>query len=211
MRRAVAFAVVFVLVAARGEARTWTVGGDGADFPLIGPAIAAASPGDIIRVRGGVYREDLVIDKRLSIVGEGQPIVFGTGLGSVVTITTGDCELSGFTIESSGSGLTNEMDAAVQVRSNGNRIVNNRMRRVFYGIVVANGTHNEIADNDIQGLGDLPFGRRGDGIYLYRAPENFRGQSRSQDTAAIRRPRRHPRGRRVQTAPGSRRCHGPSS
>ena len=29
------------------------------------------------------------------------------------------------------------MDAAVQVRSNGNRIVDNLMRRVFYGVVVA--------------------------------------------------------------------------
>jgi nitrous oxidase accessory protein len=43
---------------------------------------------------------------------------------------------------------------------------------------VVNGTHNEIADNEIEGLRDLPFGRRGDGIYLYRAPENFVGRNR---------------------------------
>ena len=42
----------------------------------------------------------------------------------------------------------------------------------------ANGIHNEIADNDIQGFGDLPFGRRGDGIYVYRAPENFVARNR---------------------------------
>jgi nitrous oxidase accessory protein len=178
MRRAALCAIILAVVAARAEARTWTVGGDGADFPLIAPAIAAASAGDVIRVRGGVYREDLILDKPLALQGEGQPTLFGTGLGSVVTITAPGCELSGFTIEGSGRGETNEMDAAVQVRSNGNRIVDNHMRRVFYGVVVADAMRNEIADNEIEGLRDLAFGRRGDGVYLYRAPENFVARNR---------------------------------
>jgi len=165
-------AVVLLLTAAGAEARTWTVGGDGADFSLIAPAIAAASAGDVIRVRGGSYRGDLIVDKRLTIVGEGAPTLSGTGIGSVVTILADGCELSGFAIEGSGRGTTNEMDAAVQVRSNGNRIAGNRMRRVFYGVVVADASRNEIADNDIQGLGERAFGQRGDGIYLFRAPEN---------------------------------------
>ena len=178
MRRIALGALVLAFVAASADARTWTVGGDGADFPLIAPAIAAASAGDVIRVRGGVYREDLILDKRLTLTGEGHPTLFGTGLRSVVTITAPGCELSGFTIEGSAMGETNEMDAAVQVRSSGNRIVNNRMRRVFYGVVVADATRNEIADNEIQGLRHLAFGRRGDGIYLYRAPENFVARNR---------------------------------
>jgi nitrous oxidase accessory protein len=176
--RAALGAAILVLVAASADARTWIVGGNGADFPLIAPAIAAASAGDVIRVRGGVYREDLVLDKTLTLMGEGSPTLFGTGLGSVVTITAPECELSGFTIEGSGLGETNEMDAAVQVRSNGNRIVDNHMRRVFYGVVVADAKRNEIADNEIAGLRDLAFGRRGDGIYLYRAPENFVARNR---------------------------------
>lgn len=178
MRPVAPVVVVLTLLAAPAQARTWTVGGRGADFPLIAPAIAAASAGDVIRVRGGVYREDLVVDKRLSIVGEGEPRLFGNGVGSVVTIVAAGCELSGLTIEGSGAGQTNEMDAAVQVRSNGNRIVGNRLRRVFYGVVVVAATHNEIADNDIGGLRDLAFGRRGDGIYLYRAPENVVARNR---------------------------------
>jgi nitrous oxidase accessory protein len=165
--------IVLMLAHNAAEARVWTVGGAGADFPLIGPAIAAAAPGDEIRVRRGVYREDLVVDKKLAIVGEGQPTLFGTGLGSVVTLVANNCVLSGLVIEGSGTGQTNEMDAAVQVRSNGNRIVDNTMRRVFYGVVVADARHNEIADNQIQGLRERPFGQRGDGIYLFRAPENF--------------------------------------
>jgi nitrous oxidase accessory protein len=178
MRRAACCLVLMTVVTIRTEARTWTVGGPGADFPLITPAIAAAVSGDVIRVRGGVYREDLVLDKSLVLAGEGHPTLFGTGVGSVVTIVAPECELSGFTIEGSGIGQTNEMDAAVQVRSNGNRVVDNRMQRVFYGIVVVDAQRNEIADNDIRGLRELPFGRRGDGIYLYRAPENFVARNR---------------------------------
>jgi nitrous oxidase accessory protein len=178
MRRSAVFAIVCASLSARVDAREWMVGGTGADFPLITPAIAAAAAGDVLRVRGGVYREDLVIDKALAIRGEDQPVLFGTGLGSVVTIVAGGCEVSGFTIQESGTGQTNEMDAAVQVRSSNNRILGNRLRRVFYGIVVVNGDHNVIAGNDIEGLRDLGFGRRGDGIYLYRAPENFVGRNR---------------------------------
>ena len=178
MRRTALCLLAVALFAVRADARTWTVGGTGADFPLITPAIAAAASGDVIRVRDGVYREDLVLDKSLVLTGEGQPTLIGTGLGSVVTITAPGCELSGFTIEGSGAGETDEMDAAVLVRSSGNRVVDNRMRRVFYGIVVVDARRNEIAGNDIQGLRHLPFGRRGDGIYLYRAPENFVARNR---------------------------------
>jgi nitrous oxidase accessory protein len=70
------------------------------------------------------------------------------------------------------------MDAAVQVASNRNRVVDNVLAHVFYGIVVSNAAQNEIADNEIHGLGDLPFGQRGDGIYLFRAPENFVARNR---------------------------------
>jgi nitrous oxidase accessory protein len=173
-----ALTVLFGLLAAVAEGRTLTVGGESADFPLIAPAIASASAGDVIQVRGGVYRENLFLDKQLSIVGVGHPVLFGIGIGSVVTVVANGCDLTGFTIEGSGTGQTNEMDAAVQIRSSDNRIVGNRMRRVFYGVVVVNGTRNEIADNDIEGFRDVSFGRRGDGIYLYRAAGNLVARNR---------------------------------
>ncbi|MBZ5556968.1 MAG: nitrous oxide reductase family maturation protein NosD [Acidobacteriia bacterium] len=178
MTRTLALIVGVIAIAGSAEARTWTVGGPHADFPFITPAIAAASSGDVIVVRGGVYREDLVLDKALTIAGEGNPTLFGTGAGTVVTIVAPHCELRGFTIEGSGTGETNQMDAAVQITSNDNRVVGNRMRRVFYGVVIADATRNEIADNEIAGLAHLPFGKRGDGVYLYRAPNTFVARNR---------------------------------
>lgn len=171
-RSAILAAAVLLGGSVPAAARTWTVGGPDADFPLIAPAIAAATAGDTIRVRTGVYREDLLIDKTLAIVADGRPILFGTGLGSVVVITAPGSELRGFAIEQSGIGQSNAMDAAVQIQSDRNLIIDNRLRRVFYGIVVSDARGNRIADNEIEGLHDLPFGRRGDGIYLYRAPDS---------------------------------------
>jgi nitrous oxidase accessory protein len=172
-RAAVLAVLVVLLAAAHADARTWTVGGPDADFPFIAPAITAAADGDTIRVRAGVYRENLRIDKRLTIVGENRPTLIGTGVGTVIAIVAPGCALTGFAIEGSGLGETNEMDAGVQVTSSDNVVAGNRLRRVFYGIVVADAVRNEIRDNEIDGLRHLPFGQRGDGIYLFRSPDSI--------------------------------------
>jgi parallel beta-helix repeat protein len=69
------------------------------DHTTIIEAVGAASPGDRILVRPGLYREGLVIDKPLEIIGEGDPgevvvqgagedvILFTTTMGRVVNLT----------------------------------------------------------------------------------------------------------------------------
>jgi nitrous oxidase accessory protein len=174
MKLGLAAAVIALLtVPTRVEGRVWTVGRAGADFPLIAPAIAAAADGDEIRVRGGVYREDLVLGRRVVLIGEGRPVLFGTGNGTVIDVQADGCEIRGFVIDGTGVGSTNQMDAAIRLTSNRNVVTDNVMRRVFYGVVIAGGADNTISGNDIEGLLDLPFGRRGDGVYIYRGPRNI--------------------------------------
>jgi len=163
-------AVAALLFAAPLCARTWRVGGPGSDFPLIAPAVAAAEGGDVIVVGRGVYREDLTIDKTLSLRGEGWPVLMGTGEGTVVEITAPRCEVRGFSIEESGTGLSGRMDSGIRLVSDRNAIVGNRMRRVYFGVVSDGGADNRIVDNVIEGFAGEPFGRRGDGIYFYRSP-----------------------------------------
>jgi nitrous oxidase accessory protein len=164
-----AILVLGLSVSAEAFGRTWIVGGPGADFPLIAPAVSASASGDTIVVGPGVYREDLAIDKPLALVGKGRPHLIGTGLGTIIDVTSPGCEIRGFDLEGSGTGATNRMDAAVHLAAGNGRIEENRMRRVFYG-VVAEGSTNEISGNSIEGFLDLPFGQRGNGVYLYRAP-----------------------------------------
>ena len=164
--------VAMLVVPLDADARVWTVGPRGADFPLIAPAITASAPGDVIRVAAGVYREDLVISHPLVIEAEEGAILFGTGRGTVIDITAPDCEIRGLTIDGTGTGGTNKMDAAIRVTTNGNRIVANHIRRAFYGIVLAGASGNVVERNQIVGLASEPFGRRGDGIYVYRSQNN---------------------------------------
>ena len=57
-----------------GKHREWLVDQmHRGDHTTIGAAIAAASPGDRIVVREGVYREALLLDKPLEIIGESGP------------------------------------------------------------------------------------------------------------------------------------------
>ena len=167
---AAAFAVMAIPGA--GEARIWTVGRGNTDFPLVAPAIAHAQDGDEIRIGPGVYREDLVLAKRLSLVGVGRPVLFGTGRGTVIDVRADGCTIRGLLIDGTGVGAANQMDAAVRLTSNDNIVSGNEMRRVFYGVVIAGGSGNVVADNSIEGLLDLPFGRRGDGVYVYQGPRN---------------------------------------
>jgi nitrous oxidase accessory protein len=158
---------------APADARTWQVGGPRADFPFVSPAVHAAADGDEIVVNPGVYREDIVLRRTLALRGTGRPVLIGTGVGSVVVVDAPDCVVSGFAIEGSGTGLTNRMDAGITVTSAGNRIEDNVLRRVYYGIVVAGASENTIVGNDVTGFTDLPFGQRGDGIHLFHAPDNL--------------------------------------
>jgi nitrous oxidase accessory protein len=166
-----AAALAFALLAAVPlAARTWRVGGPGADFPLIAPAIAAASAGDAIVVGPGVYREDLAVDRTLLIRGEGMPLLMGTGQGTVIEVTAPSCEIRGLSIEESGSGLAGRMDAGIRLASDGNVVAGNRLRRVYFGVVSEGGANNRVEGNTIEGFSGEPFGRRGDGLYFYRSP-----------------------------------------
>ncbi|HET9795834.1 MAG TPA: nitrous oxide reductase family maturation protein NosD [Thermoanaerobaculia bacterium] len=169
MKRGLAAAL---LLAAPLGARTWRVAPRGADFPMIAPAVAAAAPGDTIRVSPGIYREDLSIAKTVAIRGEGMPVLMGTGAGTVIDVAAPGCEIRGLAIEESGTGLGGSMDAGIHLGSDRNVVAGNRLRRVFYG-VVSEGADNRIEGNSIEGFSAEPFGRRGDGVYFYRSPRGL--------------------------------------
>jgi nitrous oxidase accessory protein NosD len=124
-------AIAVCVIPARVEGRVWTVGRANADFPLIAPAIAAAAEGDEIRIGAGVYREDLVLGRRVALVGDGRAILFGTGAGTVIDVMADGCEIRNLIIDGTGVGDGNEMDAAIRLSSNRNLISGNIMRRVF--------------------------------------------------------------------------------
>ncbi|MCC6409601.1 MAG: hypothetical protein IT453_20765, partial [Planctomycetes bacterium] len=72
----------------------------GGDFTDIAPAIAFASPGDVLLIQPGTYGA-FTLDKRLVLLGQGTGPKRVTGLALVENVHTGNCAvLAGLTFES---------------------------------------------------------------------------------------------------------------
>ncbi|MEZ5964318.1 MAG: hypothetical protein R3F56_10775 [Planctomycetota bacterium] len=81
----------------------------GGDFRSIGPAVAAAAPGDHVVVRQGTYAENLEIDKGIALVGEPGALIAATTIGGnlfVRDVPAGQAfRMRGFTLRGSFPGV----------------------------------------------------------------------------------------------------------
>ncbi|MHA2028546.1 MAG: right-handed parallel beta-helix repeat-containing protein, partial [Candidatus Kariarchaeaceae archaeon] len=140
---------------------TITVDDDGpADYPTIQEGVDAASPGDIVFVKNGIYYENVVIDKSLNLSGESRDntIINATSIGIFVDHVD-YVNISGFFIENgSSSGIS-------LLNSTGSKIDNNRIEKNTYGIKILN-SNNAIIINNIVDNSDP------DGIYLFKSSNN---------------------------------------
>ena len=87
------------------NATTYIVDDDGpADFTTIQSAIDSASSGDTVFVKAGTYREVLIIDKNISLLGEGSDsTIILAEKNNVAVSILGDGIIKGFTITSEDS------------------------------------------------------------------------------------------------------------
>nr|MBP7634706.1 right-handed parallel beta-helix repeat-containing protein [Candidatus Ozemobacteraceae bacterium] len=76
-------------------------------FKTIAEAVAAAAPGQTIRVKPGTYKGSCVIDKNVTILGDGSraSVILESGSGPVLTLS-GTATVSGLTISFTGSSQT---------------------------------------------------------------------------------------------------------
>lgn len=162
--------VGILLLAAPVRGKTITVASGGA-ITSIQSAVASAQPGDTIEVQPGIYTGNLVLDKPVTLIGIGRPVVRGDGRGSVVTVTGGHCTIRGLVIEHGGEMLVNE-DSGILLKSSYNRIEQNEVRDVLFGIYLYGSEHNQIVGNSIRGRPLPDLGERGSGIHIWNAGDN---------------------------------------
>jgi F-box protein 11 len=73
------------------------------DYPTIGQAIAAAQPGHLIKVRPGVYNEEIVIDRPLEIVGDGlREVIVVRSSENVIRMATDNAIVRNLTLRQTG-------------------------------------------------------------------------------------------------------------
>jgi len=116
-----------------------------ADFTGIRDAINNASDGDTILVYSGVYYENVVVDKSVTLKGIDYPVVNARGGGSAVTLTADGITVEGFNVTNSGD-LWNT--AGIRVFSKNNNITGNNVYRNRYGIRLYNSSNNALTGNN---------------------------------------------------------------
>ena len=136
------------------------------DYKKIQWAVDNASAGDTIIVRDGIYYENVVVDKALTIRSENGSdncIVDGGGSGDVITLNANGITIEGLTVRNSSSSWP--YAAGIKVFSNANKIAYNCITsNLYYGIYLDYSSNNIIVNNIVS--------NNGDGIYLEDSSRN---------------------------------------
>ncbi len=168
----VAAVVIILLNAGRAAGAEVLSVGPGARFATIRSAVEAARSGDTIRVQPGTYEGNLALSMPLVLEGVGRPLIRGSGSGSVVLVSAPGCTIRGFAVERSGGDLQRE-DSGILLKSDRNRVEDNELADVLYGIYLYRSGNNTLRRNVIRGRGELEIGERGAGLHLWDSPDNL--------------------------------------
>lgn len=131
-------------------------------------AVREAPPFSTILVGPGTYQVHLVIDKPLTLRGEGWPTLDGGGIGTVITIrNTSSVRVEGFRVVNSGVFYSTE-DAGIKVVGSRQVVIaGNRLERVFYAIMLKDSTGVLISGNNITSIPEFYLSDRGHGVYSW--------------------------------------------
>lgn len=120
------------------------------DYTIIQEAINSAEEGYTVYVYKGTYYENLVIDKKINLVGEDKEntIIDGKEKSDVIRILSDSVNITGFTIQNAGFYLYND---GIDIDSCNNKIANNIIKRCRCGIALELWANNcEIFQNNIE-------------------------------------------------------------
>ena len=199
------FLVALMAISESAEGATVYVDDDGgADYSTIQEAIDGAAEDDTIRIHNGTYRENLVVDSTVELIGNGSgsTLIEGNGSGDVVIITADGVHLEGLSITgsggephsalnvTSGSNILNDLNCSnnswngiMLYHSNGNSLTNNTCLNNSW-----NGIHLYHSNNNYIGFNDCSFNYR-EGIYLntsfYNTIANNNCSSMEDDTGIL--------------------------
>lgn len=129
---------------------TSTASGFGHSTRELQDRLARTPPGGTLTVQPGIYRGALVIDRAVTIVGVGHPVIRGDGTGTVLTIRAPGTTVRGLVIEGSGPGPVGE-PSGVKVEADNVVVQNLRIRDTYTGIRVDGVRDAKIIGNVIEG------------------------------------------------------------
>jgi len=130
------------------------------DYAKIQWAIDNATSGDIIEVHNGTYYEIVNVNKQLTLLGIGMPVVDARGSGSTITLAADGIKLEGFSVTGAGDYY---LEAGVNVISNSNTLISNYASSNYgSGIALRYCNNNTLigntASDNMQGIGGGGYG-----------------------------------------------------
>lgn len=159
---------LLLAASASGRAQDVVVSPDGPVRSLT-DAVRLVPVGGRIVVQAGVYREPrIVVNKRVTIVGEGNPVLDGQGAHEIMTVTADSVTVHGLVFRDVGSSYREDRAAIRVQEATGCVIDGNRLERAFFGIYLARVSGCRITRNTIVGQATTEAAS-GNGIHLWTA------------------------------------------
>ena len=143
----------------------------GAGHPLtsIKQALEWAADGDTIRVAGGTYREgNLIIRKRVTLIGTDHPVIDGQQQYEQISILVPHVTVTGFTLKASGQSSVKDIAAIKIYDTHHVTIADNVLDDNFFGIYTQNSTHCVIRNNQLTAYGETEQ-QTGNGIHAWKS------------------------------------------
>lgn len=164
---------IFYILCALGaafiaEAGVWHVG-KGQTITSIKQAIAIAMEGDTVLVYGGIYKEgNIVVDKRLTLIGINFPVLDGQKKYEVVSVKADYSVLKGFKIQRSGYASLDDPCGIKVYDSRGVEILDNILDDNFFGIYIQYGKQCVVKNNRVKAYG-VEEQQIGNGIHCWKS------------------------------------------
>lgn len=133
-------------------------------------AVAALPAGSTLRLAPGDHTGPLVIDRPLTIEGEGASLL-GNGQGTVLVIAAPDVVVRGLHVAGSGSS-SNAGDSGVLVAADRVELDGLLIEDSYIGVDLRQADHAIVRGCRVRGRAHLPMGLRGDGIRLWESDHN---------------------------------------
>lgn len=140
--------------------------GPGAQFASPGAALAAAVDGDVILIAPGEYIGSIMIDKSVTLRGEGYPQIVCERLGSTITMAADGAQLEGLAISGSGRDMMHS-DAGIHVTADNVHVKDCILTDNLFGVMFRIIENAIVEDCTIRGRAEEGIGSRGAGFHLY--------------------------------------------
>lgn len=135
----------------------------------IGKAISMAAKGDTILVQAGHYSErSIIIDRPVALIAAGNVVLDGQHKIEIITVTSDDVLISGFTIINSGNQSMRDIAGIKVLASDCVTIENNKVQHCNFGIYLSNTRKCIVRNNSISG-NSLLDKSIGNGIHVWKA------------------------------------------